>query len=380
MTYIIGGLNGGSSTPVAPIPATIALIQAGAGAGSLAPGAVYAVTDWVVTSLPGPNVIYVMALDKYTPSGFVQISTPLGGVGPQDGEFSWIHGQMIRIRDGLANDVSTSIGGTIIGQWPWGSSTVKQNTVIDGSLKVAAGANISNNILQGAVLDFTGSPGPSVIIQESQLIGTSLTAAGGCTLNAVGDNNSNIGAVGHVTIQSSTMIAATFDLEGTGAVSLTNSSLLGNSSIIYDSSSVRNLSILTCDISAASTVSYTRNTSTVATDTISNSVLKHAEIDWQGSADPGFGQFARDLQLSSGATLSMTDPASLAASGITIDGNGTLNVQAGGHISNSRVAAGATLNTGAFGHTSVIIDGAFSVTLTAPNTNTIKNGLGSTVI
>lgn len=60
-----------------------------------------------------------------------------------------------------------------------------------------------------------------------------------------------------------------------------------------------------------------------------------------------------------------------------VESGATLTVPTGGSISYSRIAAGAAFTTGAFTHSNVIVEGAYTVTLTAAETNTLRNVNGS---
>jgi hypothetical protein len=56
-----------------------------------------------------------------------------------------------------------------------------------------------------------------------------------------------------------------------------------------------------------------------------------------------------------------------------VGGLSTLNIQPGGVVSRCRLDGNSTLNTGAFSHINSIVDGNFTVTATAANTNALLN-------
>lgn len=252
------GGGGGS----APVMTTMAGINALATAGTLVPGTTYAVTDWTSGSgsLPGPNTLLVQAIDPSTPSGFVQVSTPLGGLGPCDGEFYWAGGVMSRLRDPLLNDVSDLLDVGTIDAFPWG--------------EVAWRANRLDNVT------FTG--------------GFAVTSAA---------------VTAGVTVAQNVLILAA------GAIDLTG----------------------------------------CTGGTIENN------------------QVSGQLYITTGST-------GVGVNGAQVESGALLAVPSGGGFVSGRVGGGASLNTGAFTAQGVVVDGGFFVTLTANNTNTLKNAGFSNVV
>lgn len=89
-----------------------------------------------------------------------------------------------------------------------------------------------------------------------------------------------------------------------------------------------------------------------------------------GSAGAGLGDvFDMYVRGQSAVAVTGARVAGLPTRNTAVEGGSTLNVAASGTVQQCRVAAGATLNSGAFAHTSVIIDGQFTKTLTTANTN-----------
>lgn len=243
----------------APVTTTIAGINALALAGTLVVGTVYVVTDWTsgAGSLSGANKVYATAITPSLISGFVQVRTPLGDVGPSDGEFYWAAGLMTVLRDPLGN-VLKDLGSGLIDAFPWGN------------------ANWRDNLL------------------------TNVTFVGGYA--------------------------------ATHAAALAG--LAFNQNVLDGSSSI--------DLTGCTGGQMQKNTV-------------------QGN-----------LHVTAGAAHAL-------ATGNEIGGGGTLTVVNGVTAVANRVFAG-TLNTNNFAATNVIIDGAFTDTLTAANSNTIHNGLGTTVV
>ncbi len=260
--YVISSSAGGGGGTVV-VTTTIAGINALATGAALVPGTLYKVTDWVsgTGSLPGPNILWVEADNASTPSKFVRVETPLGILGPSDGEFVWNYlgslNIMTRLTDNLGNEVH-DLGGTNIDSFVWGN--------------IAWGGN---RILQGGF----ASP-----------YADNLAAA---TAGLAFSNNEILGLV---------------SLNLTGC---TGGSIAGN------------------------------------------------------TVDPG-----SHLTFTTGAAL-----ATLSAT--QVQSGASLTVPTGAQVTNCQFSTGCTVNVGAFTHSGVIIDGAFTVTLTAAKTNILINANGS---
>ncbi len=183
--------GGGGSTPVTT---TIAGINALATAGALAVGTPYVVTDWVsgTGSLPGPNVLWVEADDASTPSKFVRIETPLGILGPSNGEFVWNYSGslnfMTKVTDNLGNEVhdllSTNVDSFVWGSLNWignlisGGATFEQPYAVNKAAEVA-GFTFNNNEIRGTGnIDLTGCTG-GTIAQTAVAASAGLNVASG---------------------------------------------------------------------------------------------------------------------------------------------------------------------------------------------------------
>lgn len=80
--------------------------------------------------------------------------------------------------------------------------------------------------------------------------------------------------------------------------------------------------------------------------------------------------------ITDGSTVNIVNPTYVGVDTLqrtAVEAGSTLNIATGAAVDKSRFGAGATFNTGAFVHTSVIIDGAFTKTATANNTNKLCN-------
>jgi hypothetical protein len=182
--YIINSVE---STPGSVVvTTTIDGLNTLATAGSLVVGNRYVVTDWTASpNLSGPNLLLLDALDTHTPSGFVQVQTPLGDIGPCDGEFIWnlsgVLNIMSRLRDTLGNDVNT-IGGATIGEFPWGNTSVLNNIVREGSFAgIPSGTfGIANCHLDSVAINLAG--GVSASMTAAKIRGGSITVTSGGVL------------------------------------------------------------------------------------------------------------------------------------------------------------------------------------------------------
>ncbi len=105
-----------------------------------------------------------------------------------------------------------------------------------------------------------------------------------------------------------------------------------------------------------------------------------ASVDLSGMVGGGATAFVGNTVLGSVVDISAAQPSGTIVEGNEVIQDGTLIVSAGGEIAKSRIALGATLTTGAFSHSRVIIEGGFTQTLTGANSDTGRNFLGSNLI
>lgn len=223
--YIINSSQGATGALV--VTTTIAGLNTLATAGSLVVGTKYVVTDWTASpNLAGPNILLVDALDTHTPSGAVQVRTPLGNAGPCDGEFLWNFSTlnlMTRLRDTLGNDVNT-VGGSTIGQFPWANTSVLDNTVREGSFAgIPTGSwGFSNCQLDSVAVNFAGAVSASMTGAKIRSGSITVTAGG---ILAIGDASlddvtlSCTGATANLTITDSALQSGAVSVTaGTGTI------------------------------------------------------------------------------------------------------------------------------------------------------------------
>lgn len=241
--YII---NSAESTPGSVVvTTTIAGLNTLATAGSLVVGNRYVVTDWTASpNLSGPNLLLLDALDAHTPSGFVQVKTPLGDIGPCDGEFIWnlsgVLNIMSRLRDTLGNDVNT-IGGATIGEFPWGNTSVLNNIVREGSFAgIPSGTfGIANCHLDSVAINLAG--GVSASMTAAKIRGGSITVTSGGVLIILDSTLDDVtlsstGATANLSVNDSTVQTGTLaQTAGIGTISgcrLSGATVNGSSTAI----------------------------------------------------------------------------------------------------------------------------------------------------
>lgn len=414
-----GGGGGGGSCVVTTIAGVLALQTAG----TLDTCTTYIVSDWTTpNALPGPNSLFVHAVAANKLSEDVgvycsgQVDAILGSyVGPVRGKYLWagVLPGMYYLESVLGNRVSDLAGGSTIDSIPWNTYLIRENTIdtvtftggyaVMSALAAANKLNLSQNKITGGTLDFTGittvasitdcvmvSPnlilvGPTVVLESCSLASGSkidLTgkAAGSLTMRrcSIKQDQATVG-----------LSAITFG--GDGALVLNDVELLG-SNVGYDSDTAATWSnvalthttvvvtagsrgLALAGVSALdSAISQTRTGGPTALDTLTESTLAGAGFSLSGAVNPGMAQFFDKINISTGS-VAVVSPAAVSTPvlAVTISAAGILNVQAGGAISYARVAVEGTLNTGAFTHDHVVVDGLFTKTATAANSNTLTN-------
>lgn len=427
--YVISATGGSGAT--CPDPMTIAELVALRDASGLDVCASYVVTDWTLpNSLPGPNLLIAHATASDSLSPEVLVSTPVT-LGPDVGQFSWDGALMLELRDLLGNTIRDTNAVGTLDAWVWGSSglgggnTVESVTFTGGyavtSAAVTAGFTISFSGLMQATIDLTGTVfglinGVDVgigatITAGAQFSSTTSTIGAGTTITNAGTGPMTItgstlneatvdttGGTGALTISRSTLSFSNVTLSGAGAVTVTDCQLISNSQVygaspysltlentLLDNSSVDNTGVNQlvsiedtqargrCEINLSfATASFPGG---ATCRVLRCELLGNSDLAVSGTTVPDFTN-VRILSESSlhavSAGSDMTD--------VVVDLASTLNVQAGGSIIASRVTLEATVNTGAFFHDAVIIEFPGTTTLTASNSNKMKNSLGSNVI
>lgn len=201
------------------------------------------------------------------------------------------------------------------------------------------------------------------------------------------------GATGALALQGATIDGASVS-QGpvSGDLTVTSSSLNGSASIQQNTSgsitidtcvmlggqvennagATRGLRIFECDMSNPF-VSQQR-TADSGVDLIQDTGIKDfSSVTLTGAGgDVGAQNRITSSTLSGQSAVNFTDPSG-AVSQTTVEAGATLNVTNGGSIAACRFAAGSTYNTGAFATIYTIVEGNFTKTATAANTNRLKN-------
>lgn len=376
------------------VTTTIAALVALRDAAGLTAGGTYLVTDWVTAnSLPGPNYVLARAADVDKLDPFVLVHTPgmtYSGVdiGPTHGIFAWdVLATMIELWDGLGNHVY-DFGGTGIDDFPWGFPGFANNTLLAPiftggyavtSAAAAAPIVFSNNTMNGGTVDLAGTGVGSAVSRCELSAGVTLTTGplaqiSGSTFANCDVTNSTTAT--QLNIQDSVLDQGSYTMSDDGQLVINASVLLAAN---CTASNTGQVVVDTCRVLGGNILCST--TGTAAALVVQNCHLVQSQIDMSG-ADTGRTVAGSSITGQSSINIA-TDTvigAPTAVRNCEISGASTLNVTELGSIEKSRVAMSAILSTGNFAHTSVIIDGDFTVTLTAANTNTLKSkGFSDTV-
>lgn len=374
-----------------PDPMTIAELIALRDAAGLDVCATYIVTDWTTpNSLPGPNFLTVKATDVDKLDQHVLVHVPAMtfsgiNIGPTHGIFLWdVLVAMTQLWDALGNYVS-DLNGTGIDDFPWGSAFWSDNHVIGGvftggyavtSAAAAAPMILSRNTIMGN-LDLTGTGAGSSLTTSVIAAGATVITGGTAQISATtfgGACTLSNGATSLVSISHS-QLDSLISTTDTGYVAMTGVTTSGGSC------AASNTGGIDLQDSAFYTAVITCNTTgTPAQLQIESSEVALSQIALSGQ-DTGrritgctiWGEAFVDIATAAviGSTFAVRD--------CEIGGHSTLTVDALGDIARSRIAGGADLSTGAFSHTSVIVDGAYTNVLTAANTNTYR-GFGANTL
>ncbi len=398
--YVAGG---GGCTQVTTTLAGITALET---AGTLDPCVEYIVTDWVTANaLPGPNLLYVRALDVDRLDTNVRVSTPIALGGPDRGHYLWALATMTYLGDPLGNEVY-DLGTGLIDSFAWGNlaltgNVLKNVTITGGYAAFSTLVGIfSNNVMDSTVLDFSSYNGGIVTITGN---------------NVSANVTIDVGADSAFTLSSCQVSGSSTETTVITNASTVSSPLLGLSITGCDirgaditvTGDECQLVILETDISQ-STVTVINDADlhiqygkfkqavisqnvAVTTGPISNRiescVVDYGTLSLTGTADAGTGSFrtiVRARVLSDSAMTVDIDATSLTAAVDNVDltVNSTLNVHADGSIVDSRISTGFTLSTGAFSHIGLSVEGGGGspVTLTANNTNTGRDFSATTLV
>lgn len=299
-------------------------------------------------------------------------------------------GTLTELRDRLGNvakDVDS--GGATVAAFPWGNAAFRDNYVEDVTL---TGANtqvgtITNCRFVGTTLDLTGKASGAwadteiiggsvsllgasgnIVFTRSRLVGTTVTRQVG----AAGNNN--------LIIVDSDLAASTVTQAGGGlalnnvdAQALTLSNVAG---------SVRTL-IITNLVANGATIAQQRTVGPNG-DSLTGAVITGgSSLTLTGTTDNALGPIYSGLVIENLSAVTVGIPPAGVGNqlrGVAVGVGSTLNVDTGGAMQNCRVSGNATVNTGAFVHLGTIIELSGTTTLTAANTNRLRNAGFSDVI
>ncbi|MFF4292092.1 hypothetical protein ACFY0N_00375 [Streptomyces vinaceus] len=322
-------------------------------------------------------------------------------------------GSIIRLTDASNNTVEDKDADspTVHGMFPWHLPPVtpnfRDNLISDMALpnwaSIAVGDTVQDNVIRGAAaggtLDLGGTG--TVTIQRCEIIGTTtITRTGTCNINW---SNSKIASVTMtlngggtgVTITDSILLSGTIT-RAAASVSLTTitQSLLlltfitlnGTGGLFISASETRlaqiNLNagsargITVTNSSVQGTINQNR-TLAGANDFLSSSHLVGSSVlTWAGAAGSAGSPSVDASFIDHGSTVTITDPGgAIIIRRCRIENASVVNCPGiGNNLLNCRVAAGMTLNPGAFQHSNSIFElpGA-TKTLTAANVGRLCN-------
>jgi hypothetical protein len=229
---------------------TAAAVNALRLAGTLQPGCLYAVTDWVAgPRLLGPNLVVVLAVanNRLANEATIVTNRHVAATPAWSGTYNVASNAVTSLHDNLQNKIS---GNSNIGNFDWGNPQVTSNTVDDSSLleftiygrtsQVASnsvtqsstvrldtgtfvsnqGAFVSGNVVSGlSTLLVESSTGTSQVTTNTLTSGAFLSTAG----TASSADGNSITTLGALSLTSSTSVASTID--GLSQANLINSDM-----------------------------------------------------------------------------------------------------------------------------------------------------------
>lgn len=239
---------------------------------------------------------------------------------------------------------------------------------------------VQNSTFTDGSLDLSGLTG-AVNLAESNFVNATLTrdvtATGALTVTG-SEVSSSI--LNQAPASSGVLVVNGSTVTGQGGVSVTGSggvtietSQLHASSVGDDPATTRGLTLTSTTVSN-STATQMR-TVDASEDAIIGSTIHDSTVTITGAAgDVGDQTVLNKATLLGNATVTLTNPVGTdLVQNTTIDSGSTLNVNSNGAARQCSFTAGSTFNTGAFDHASVAIQGLFTDTATAANTNTLHN-------
>lgn len=424
-----GGFNPGSAPECAYAPRmTRAQALARRAAGTLQENCVVVITDGPVIGTAGNTSPTEVELNPSGPSELgltARVHTTFDNsawFGSYDIDLGG--GTITQLTDDFGNFVKDLDSGapTVHAQFPWhlGGANLRDNFVEDSTLTgwdTQVGA-ITNNVIVESSIDLTGKTAGT--INRSIFTGGTIAASGIFSANRTQFTNASISKAGtgpvsftdsvvdHAIVNqvaggAAPLICNDSELEDGTNIVLAATSLASGTVQIFEGSTGRfiilqnggapvNLALVqgawTVVLAAAAlrplqmtrlggTGGTINQNGTVAGGTgdnfIGNQIGGDAIINL--NCTDAVARTYTKLQLDSGALVNIADPGNApeCLTAVVVSGVSTLNVEPGGSLFRGRLSNGAIVNTGAFQHDDVIVDGIVTKTLTAPNVNRLYN-------
>ncbi len=257
---------------------------------------------------------------------------------------------------------------------------VLDNTMVtnSGSAQLA----ITDSALTGASSISLSGSGLLSVTNSSLANVSSLThtSSGDCTLQySIVENNSSVTTSedGVVTLLRAVLSnGATVDAAAAGSITVDGSNIINNAAAFSFGGATRQLYIESSTVANGGVVNQSNTGDTGVDRLVTSFVSGDCNVNFSGTAGGGTINVT-DLHLTGTSNFNVIDSGTGDdCDGNVVGGESVLNVQNGGGINASRVFGSAVLNTGAFTHNVVLLDGDFTETLTAANTNTYR-GFGA---
>lgn len=237
-----------------------------------------------------------------------------------------------------------------------GNSTVTDNNMTDTSINKAGTGAVSvsrNTLTQGTFTQGTTSTASLTMTDNTLTLATvDLTST---SSNAVQISNGNYGRVNMVH-------------NGSGFISMFANQ--GAPSLTTSAASTRNT---TLNSNTGRFVVNQNGTGSTGTDTIIGSFVQDGTVNFNSTL-AGTGGNSLSGVIDGQSIVNVADGASPNCMTQTrVGGFSTLNIEPGGNVSRCRFDANITVNTGPFAHINSIAEGAFVLSPTAANNNSLLN-------
>lgn len=383
--------------PYAPRMTRAAALALAAGGGLVENCVVVLITDTPVIGTAGNTSATEIELNPVSPTAFGQTARVFTTFAPEawPGVYDLVNNTITELRDDFGNSVKDvdAGGATVHTQFPWhlGSATLRDNVIRDSTLTAWAtqvGA-ITGNRIEDSTVNLSNKTGGAMV--DSVIVGTNLAITAntsvaltrarlyGCAVTSTGTGGSNTLSITDSTLDACNVVKA--------GSSLSLAAVQAEASVFTSTAgSLRTLTVANAEVTAT-TLTQSR-TNAANADSIQNSTFYNSSFTLTGATDGGFAGPAiyRGLDMV-GGTLTSDAPSNTSAGAalqmeyVRIAGGSVLNLQGqGARVVRSRLDADCTVNTGNFVHTALIVEVQGTTTLTAANTNRLRNKSFSDVI